>query len=120
MNFKFYLFSVLVFVIFITGGLFTGAKIIYDVLFPMATNNYGEEVLAFIPFLIVSSLGGSFIGFLVSLIVIHKLGKKWGPQLNSGQHPVLKITFLSFLTFLALLFFFVIGYGYFKLEIQGK
>ena len=120
MNLKFYLTSVFIFTTFIIGGLITGAKIIYDLLFPIATNPYGEEALTFIPYLVISSLGGSFVGFMVSLIIIHKLSKSWGSGLDFGRHPVFKLTFLSFLTFLALLFFFVIGYGYFKLEIEGK
>lgn len=107
MNFKFYLTSFLIFSVLIILGFITGAKIVYDLLFPMATNSYGEEALVFIPFLVGASLLGSAVGFLVSLIVIHKLAKKWRGSLNYGTHPVLKLTALSFMSFLGILALFI-------------
>lgn len=120
MNLKFYLTSTSILTSAIVGGFYVGYKIIFNKLFSVATDPYGEEALGFIPYLFAYCFLGSFVGLATGLIIIHKLGKKWGSKLNFGQHPVFKLTVFSFLTFLALLFFFVIGYGYFKLEIQGK
>lgn len=110
MNLKFYFASLLSFTVLIILGFQTGTRLIYNLLFSMATNPYGEEALVFIPFLVISSFGGAVVGLIAALMIIHKLSKRWGSQLNFGSHPVLKLTTLSFLTFLVLLFLLLAFY----------
>ena len=110
MNLKFYLSATLTFLIAVIGGFYTGKAVIFNLLFSMATDPYGEEALGFILYLFIFSFAGAFIGFLIALIIIHKLGKRWGSQLSFGGHPVLKLTFLSFLSFLGLLLLLLIFY----------
>lgn len=71
---------------------------------------YGEEILAYAFYTGIFSIFTFFIGILASLIVIHKMGKIWGPYLSFGSHPVLKLAFLAFLTFLGLLFLLLLLY----------
>jgi|GEM_PF-4694032 hypothetical protein len=110
MNIKYYLSSTLLFLVLTLAGFFTGFKIAYDSLFSTVTDSYGEEALGFLPYGVAYSLTGFVVGLTISLIIIHKLSKRWGSQLNFGSHPVLKLTSLSFLTFLVLLFLLLIFY----------
>jgi len=110
MNLKFYAASILTFLVSIIGGFYVGGKIGINILFPLVASPDMEDALAAIPYLLAFSFLGIFIGFIVSLIIIHKLSKRWGSQLNFGGHPVLKITSLSFLSFLGLLFLLLVFY----------
>lgn len=110
MNLKFYLISTVTFLASIVIGFFAGTEIVYNMLFPVASDPYAEVSLGIIPYVVGAAFLGSIIGFAVALIIIHKLGKRWGSQLNFGGHPVLKLTSLSFLTFLGLLFLLLLFY----------
>lgn len=110
MNLRLYIVSTTLFLIGVVGGFYTGRAVSLKLYFPMAASSYSEEALGFLPYLFFFSFSGAFIGFFASLIIIHKLGKRWGSQLNFGGHPVLKLTSLSFLTFLGLLFLLLLFY----------
>lgn len=114
MNLKFYLVSTLTFLITIIGGFFTGAEVVYKLLFPIATNSYGEEALGFIPYAILAAFLGSFIGLITGLIIIHRLARKWGSGLNLGSHPAIKLAALSFFSFLGILIFILYLYATFN------
>ena len=103
MKVKFFLLSTLSFFVCILGGFYTGARFAYNLFYSMANDPYGEEALGFFPYAILFSLIGLILGFVTSLIIIHKLGKRWGNNLNFGGHPAIKLTGLSFLTFLGIL-----------------
>ena len=114
MNFKFYLTSTTLFLVCSFFGFFVGLKVIAEILLKLFGVPYGEEVLAFTMYSVVLSLMGSFIGIVVALIFIERLGRRWGRNLTFGSHPVLKLTSLSFLSFLVLLFFLLRIYNYFN------
>jgi hypothetical protein len=110
MNLRFYIAATLIFFASIVGGVITAVEVAYNMLFPVVANPYLEEALGFVMYAVAAVITGSIIGFAVAIIIIHKLSKRWGSQLNFGSHPVLKITSLSFLTFLVLLFLLLIFY----------
>ena len=109
-NFKFYLISTVAFLISTFTGFFTGRTLAYNFLTTRYGYPHGEEVLAFFIYTLIFSVFCFLLGIPVSLIIINKLGKRWGSQLNFGGHPVLKITSLSFLSFLGLLLLLLIFY----------
>ena len=103
MNFKFYLVSILLHIFGFFVGFIVGRDAGYNLLVKLFGEPKGEALLTFFIFGSGLAILGSITGLLASLIIIHKLGRRWGNQLNFGGHPVLKLTSLSFLTFLSLL-----------------
>ena len=63
----------------------------------------GGDTLTFGFFLAAFSILSGVFGLMINLVIIERLGRRWGSRLNFGAHPVLKLTLLSFLSFLALL-----------------
>jgi len=55
----------------------------------------------------ITGLAGWLFGVVITLIIDHRLAKKWRGRLGGGKHPALKLTLLSFLTFLVVLFLFL-------------
>ncbi len=103
MRFKFYLTSLFLFCSLSLGGFFVGAKFIIELLIKFYGKPYGEEFLAFTVYSMVFSAISFIFGLVVAVVIIERLGRRWGSRLNFGSHPVLKLTGLSFLTFLGLL-----------------
>jgi len=103
LNFSFYLLSTLALLSGSLLGFYTGLYLIYDLLVKTygAVRGEDELILAFVN--AVSAVLGFIIGIAIALIFIHWLGRRWGSRLSFGSHPVLKLTLLSFLTFLGLL-----------------
>ena len=113
-NVKFYLFSTATFLLTTFTGFFTGRTLAYNFLTTRYGYPHGEEVLAFFIYTLIFSVFCFLLGIPVSLIIINKMSRRFGGQLNFGGHPVLKLTSLAFLTFLALLVLFILTYGFFK------
>ena len=106
-NLKFYLFSLLTYLVCSFLGFFVGVMVSYDFLITNFGYPNGEEVLAFTVYSMIFSIVSFLAGTLISFIVIHKMGKRWGKYLTFGSHPVLKLTGLSFLSFTAILILFL-------------
>lgn len=103
MNLKFFIVSTATFLITTVLGFVTGGEIVYRILITNFGRPKNEEIFAFSFYMSVGAFFAVFIAFIVSLIIIHKLGKRWGASLRFGSHPVLKLTTLSFFTYLVLL-----------------
>ena len=103
MNLKFFLSATFALLAASLAGFFSGLTFSKDLFYSTIKDPYAEEALGFIPYGIFFSLLGFLIGLIISLVIIERLGRKWGHKLNFGSHPVLKLTLLSFLTFLGLL-----------------
>ena len=103
MNLKFYFISTLSLTVCSLLAFFVGVEVANNFLVSNLGKPYGEAILAYTIYAMVFSILSFIIGVFIGFLVIHRLGRKWGPQLNFGSHPVLKLTFLSFLTFLGLL-----------------
>jgi len=104
MNLKFFLASTATFLVTTIVGFITGGEATYNFLIAKFGKPRNEELFAYSLYMTLGAFFGIFVANIVSLITIHKLGKRWGSQLNFGGHPVFKLTFLSFLSFLGLLF----------------
>lgn len=103
MNLKFYLTSTATFLVTTIIGFVTGGEVLYNLLITKYGKPRNEELFAYSLYMTIGAFIGVFLAFVVSLIIIHKLGKRWGNSLNFGGHPVLKLTVLSFFTYLVLL-----------------
>lgn len=84
-------------------GFITGGEVLYNLIISQFGKPRNEELFAYSLYMTLGAFAGVFLALLISLIIIHKLGKRWGNNLNFGGHPVLKLTFLSFFTYLVLL-----------------
>lgn len=103
MNLKFYLISTATFLITTIMGFITGGEVLYNLIISQFGKPRNEELFAYSLYMTIGAFIGVFLAFVISLIIIHKLGKRWGKNLNFGDHPVLKLTVLSFFTYLVLL-----------------
>lgn len=103
-SFTFYVAATLIFLSISILGFFSGKNIFYDLLISNFGEPHGEGILAFYAYTAIFSIACFIAGIIVALIVIHKMGRRWGKDLNFGSHPVLKLTTLSFFSFLLILF----------------
>jgi len=103
MNLKFYLTTTATFLITTIVGFITGGQILYNVIISQFGKPRNEELFAYSLYMTLGAFLGVFIAFIFSLIIVHRLSRRWGSQLNFGNHPVLKLTTMSFFTYLALL-----------------
>ncbi len=103
MNLIFYLISTVLFLTLFFLGLFIGREVGYILLLNKFGYPSGGDALTFGFFLAAFSILSGVFGLAINLMIIERLGRRWGSQLSFGSHPVLKLTLLSFLTFLALL-----------------
>lgn len=103
MNLKFYLASTATFLVTTIIGFITGGEVLYNLLITKYGKPRNEELFAYSLYMTIGAFVGVFLALVVSLIIVHKLGKRWGNNLNVGSHSVLKLTLLSFFTYLALL-----------------
>ena len=103
MNTKFFLISTALLTSSFLSGLFTGRELGYTLLVNKFGVPRGEGVFIFGFLLACLSIASGVVGVIISLTIMERLGRRWGSRLSFGSHPVLKLTLLSFLTFLGLL-----------------
>lgn len=106
-NLKFYLISTATFLSTSLLGFFVGVTVFNEFLRQKFGDPHNEEILAFTIYSMVAGIVSFFIGTFIGFVVIHKISNRWGKYLTFGYHPALKLTFLSFLSFVAILIAFL-------------
>lgn len=111
-NFSFYILNLVNHLTCELIGFEIGSTIVMNWLinnFNLRSQNLGLETFTVGYLGVGGGLTGLTIGVLVSLVISHRLGRRFGKDLSFGFHPVLKLTVLSLLTsfliLLGLLFF---------------